>query len=123
MATYTSEELNAIAQAPMSSIDPQSDAPHDRIPSPTQAYSTSSAKFSPKPSKPKHAAIKQDNFPSTSKADAVKPVADGSPAYVVISSAYLNNWSVRVACRRHSGNYLNKQASNFSFIKSKFLNP
>ena len=49
--------------------------------------------------------------------------AVGSPAYVVISSAYLNNWSVRVACRRHSGNYLNKQANNFSFIKSKFLNP
>jgi hypothetical protein len=47
----------------------------------------------------------------------------GSPAYVVISSAYLNNWSVRVACRRHSSNYLKKQANNFSFIKSKFLNP
>jgi len=47
----------------------------------------------------------------------------GSPAFMVISFAYLNNWSVRVACRRHSGNYLNKQANNFSFIRSKFLNP
>ena len=52
---------------------------------------------------------------------AVKAV--GSPAYVVISVAYLNNWSVRVACRRHNGNYLNKQANSFSFIRSKFLNP
>ena len=47
----------------------------------------------------------------------------GSPAYMVISVAYLNNWSVRVACRRHNGNYLNKQANSFSFIRSKFLNP
>ena len=46
-----------------------------------------------------------------------------SPANRVISIAYLKNWSVRVACRRHSGNYLNKQVNNFSFIKSNFLNP
>ncbi len=65
MATFTSEELNAIAQAPMSSIDSPSDAPRvgvaspleNRIPSPLQAYSTPSVKYSPKPSKPKHAAI------------------------------------------------------------------
>ena len=48
---------------------------------------------------------------------------NGPPANRVISIAYLKNWSVRVACRRHSGNYLNKQANNFFFIKSKFLNP
>ena len=49
--------------------------------------------------------------------------AVGSPAYMVISIAYLNDWSVRVACRRHNGNYLNKQANSFSFIRAKFLNP
>ena len=47
----------------------------------------------------------------------------GSPAYMVISIADLNDWSVRVACRRHNGNYLNKQANSFSFIRAKFLNP
>ena len=48
---------------------------------------------------------------------------DGSPALMGEAIACFNNRSVRVACRRHSGDYLNKQANNFSFIKSKFLNP
>ena len=47
----------------------------------------------------------------------------GSPVLMGEAIACLNNRSVRVACRRHSGDYLNKQANNFSFIKSKFLNP
>ena len=47
----------------------------------------------------------------------------GSPVPMGITIACLNNRSVRVACRRHSGDYLNKQANNFSFIRSKFLNP
>ena len=48
----------------------------------------------------------------------IAKIADliGSPANRVISIAYLNNWS-------RAENYLNKQANNFSFINSKFLNP